>query len=429
MSLRVTVLLAVHNGEPWIRRCVESVLAQTFTDFELLVVDDASTDATVATIESFGDERIRILVNETNRGQVPSLNRGLREARGEVVARIDADDWCLPERLERQVAVLDAEPHVGLVGTWLDAVDADGRPVDRLTARLDSFAEFVYATLIMRVYVSHPAAAYRLAPVLALGGYDESTGPAEDKDLWRRLALERWDARIVPEPLVVYRLHDRQLSQVQAAYQRDVDGRSQERFLAALAPDAPLRPLRLLLAADGDLWREPVDPRMLLAGLELLLAGARERLRLEPAEAEQVEQLVAARLLEVARTKPWRPLARALAAYALDRLPPSERRAAASAFTRARATAPVVDVVRRGARSAANAAGGVPALRALEQPAKRSRLARRVYGKLVGGGGWTPRRSAGSATRSSRAMGRGRHTTCGLRTTCGRSRRSRRATR
>src|SRR5581483_10205302 len=173
-------------------------------------------------------------------------------------------------------------PRVGLVGTWMDVVGDDGRPLDRLTERLDSFAQFVYATLIMRVYVSHPSAVYRREPVLALGGYDEATGPAEDKDLWRRLALERWDARIVPEPLVVYRLHDRQLSQVQAAHQRDVDGRSQERFLAKLAPDAPHRPLRLLLAADPGLWRERVDAEELLAGLELLLAGGQERLRLDP---------------------------------------------------------------------------------------------------------------------------------------------------
>ncbi len=222
MTPRVTVLLAVHNGEPFVAEALESVLGQTFEDFELLVVDDASTDGTVATVTSFADPRIRLLRNERNLGQVPSLNRGLRESRGELVARLDADDRCLPTRLERQVAVLDSDPRIGLVGSWLELVDERGRRVGALEKRLDDFADFVFHTLIMRVWVSHPAAMYRLAPVLELGGYDEATGPSEDKDLWRRLLLARWDARIVPETLVGYRLHDAQLSQTRAARQQRV---------------------------------------------------------------------------------------------------------------------------------------------------------------------------------------------------------------
>ncbi len=304
MSPRVTVLLAVHDGEPYVRESVASVLDQTFQDFEFVIVDDASTDRTVELVESFRDPRIRLLRNERNLGQVPSLNRGLREARGEYVARIDHDDWCRPRRLERQVAVLDAQPDVALVGTWMDLVDEGGRPIARLRSTIADFPEFLFHTLIMRVLVSHPSAMYRREPVLRLGGYDESTGPAEDKDLWRRLALERWDARIVPEPLVVYRLHDAQLSQTRAAYQRDVDGESQERFLTALSPETPVHRLRLLLSNDAAFWTEDGDGT--LAGLDRLLADARVRLRLDDAEAGRVEQLVAGRVLEVAATRPWR---------------------------------------------------------------------------------------------------------------------------
>ena len=112
MTPRVTVLLAVHNGEPYVRDAVESVLDQTHRDFEFVIVDDASTDGTVVTIESFDDARIRLFRNERNLGQVPSLNRGLREARGAIVARIDADDVSRPTRLERQLAVLDADPRI-----------------------------------------------------------------------------------------------------------------------------------------------------------------------------------------------------------------------------------------------------------------------------------------------------------------------------
>jgi hypothetical protein len=376
MTPKVTVLLAVHDGEPFVDEAVRSVLDQTFTDFELLVVDDASTDDTVAIVEGLGDERVRILRNEHNLGQVPSLNRGLGEARGEYVARLDADDACLPTRLERQVEILDAEPRVGLVGTWMDAVDDRGRLLGRLQKTLDDYVDFVYHTLIMRVYVSHPSAMYRREPVLRLGCYDEATGPAEDKDLWRKLVLERFEARIVPEPLVRYRLHDLQLSQVRADYQRQVDAASQERFLAELAPDADAPAVRALLAADPDAWQH--DARTALRGVEAVLAGARARLALADDEARRLEQRVSLRLLEVANGRPWHPSARIVARSALAQLPPSTRRRRAAALV----TAPVV----LGARRSVRALAGVPGVAGIRARARRSPLARRLYGKAIGSG-------------------------------------------
>ena len=377
MTPKVTVLLAVHDGEPYVRRCIETVLSQTFEDFELLVVDDASSDETPRTVASFDDGRIRVLRNEMNLGQVASLNRGLREARGELIARIDHDDWCRPARLERQVAVLDVEPGVGLVGTWLQAVDEGGQTVSWLRETIDDYAQFVYQTLIMRVYVSHPSAMYRLSPVLELGGYNEATGPAEDKDLWRRLLLAGWDAHIVPEPLVVYRLHDAQLSQTRAEYQQRVDGESQERFLAELAPGLSVHAIRLGLADDPAFWRERLDAGELLRALAAILDGARARLGLGDAEAHRLEQLTARWLLRVARRRPWRAEALALAAWSLRRIPPQHRLAAATAQVASFPLAPLRLWMRRAGRALAR----LPALRG----ARRSRVARRVYGKLVGG--------------------------------------------
>lgn len=372
MTPRVTVLLAVHNGEPYVRDAVASVLSQTYGDFEFVIVDDASTDGTVATIESFGDERIRLLRNEHNVGQVPSLNRGLREARGEIVARIDADDVSLPTRLERQLAVLDADPRIGLVGSWMALVDERGRRVGSLRKTLADYVDFIFHTLIMRVWVSHPAAAYRREPVLALGGYDPATGPSEDKDLWRKLALERWDARIVPDELVKYRLHDAQLSQTRAAYQRDVDARSQDRFLATLAPGTPIDTVRMLLSDDSELWRTTIDFR----SLDAVFAGADERLGLDAAQGSRLRALVGRWLLGVAAGRPWTSQARAIAAYALSLIPRDERvRASFSAVPRAVA-APARIALAAGTRRALEAA---PSLR-------RWRAARRLYAKLLGGG-------------------------------------------
>jgi len=381
MTPKVTVLLAVYDGEPFLRRCVDSVLGQTYEDFELLVVDDASTDATPEILASYGDPRVRVLRNERNLGQVPSLNRGLGEARGEYVARIDADDWCRPERLERQLAVLDAEPTVGLVGTWMDLVDERGRPVARLRSTIADVAEFVFHTLIMRVLISHPAAMYRRQPVAALT-YDESTAPAEDKDLWRRLLLEGWRARIVPEPLVVYQLHDAQLSQTQAERQRRVDGESQERFLAQLRPGAEVHGLRLLLANDPALWTEPRLPDS--ASLHALLASAAERLGLAPADAERVRRLVVGHVLGVVRARPWRADARRLAAELVRQLPPDRRREAVLRNGAAYLLGPARLAAQRATSGVSALSERTPLLRALHAPVRRSRLARRLYGKLVG---------------------------------------------
>lgn len=374
MAPKVTVLMAVHNGEPYVREAVRSVLDQTFTDFELVVVDDASTDTTVATVEAFDDARIRLLRSEQNVGQVPSLNRGLREARGEYVARLDADDACRPDRLRRQVEVLDNEPRVCLVGTWMDAVDERGRRLGELRELLTDYVDFVYHTLIMRVYVSHPAAMYRRDPVLALGGYDETTGPSEDKDLWRKLALERYEARIVPEALVLYRLHDRQLSRTRAAYQRQIDGASQDRFLAQLAPGVPAIAVRLLLAGDRDAWAH--DAHASLRGVELVLASAPDRLGLDDEEARRLRELICERLLEVANAHPWHRSARIVADYAMRELP-SDRLMAAR---RQRLTALVVAPAVSGGRRVMRIAAGVAPLRSR---AKRSPLVRRLYGRAM----------------------------------------------
>jgi GT2 family glycosyltransferase len=390
---RVTVLLPVHNGEPYLRQAIESVLAQTLVDFELVVVDDASTDGTAATLASFTDSRIRVLRHEQNLGLVPSLNRGLREACGEYVARLDHDDYCLPTRLEHQAGLLDANPGVGLVGAWMDLVEAGGRRVGLLRSAIANYPEFIFQSLIGRVLIGHPSAMYRRAPVVDLGGYDESTLGAEDKDLWRRLALARWDARIVPEPLVAYRLHDRQSSQVRAAEHRKADARSQERFLAALSPQAPVRLVRLLLADDPAFWDECSDAgtsRAALAGLELLLADSRVRLELSPVEAARLERLVMGRLRRIAR-RGWRGRTMAfwrasppLAVRGLHALPSSEALLAAAPYGAAYVSAPVLRIAWVAERRLASSVAKSRGVRRLRGPAQRSRLARVLYSKLTG---------------------------------------------
>jgi glycosyltransferase involved in cell wall biosynthesis len=124
---RVTVVMAVYNAAQFLREAIASVLSQTYTDFELIVVDDASTDDSSAILRSYNDPRIRIIRHQTNLGASLSRNDALAAARGELIAIMDADDVCAPTRIERQVEFLQAHPAVGLVGCGIyDNIDASG---------------------------------------------------------------------------------------------------------------------------------------------------------------------------------------------------------------------------------------------------------------------------------------------------------------
>jgi len=139
---RVTVTMMVYNAERYLRQAIDSVLNQTFTDFELLFLDDASTDRSLEIIQSYSDPRIRLIRNENNRGVAYSRSKALPLARGEYVAVLDADDVALPERLQVQVSYLDSHPDICLVGSSCQVIEEDGsvrfiyhEPTDLLTIR------------------------------------------------------------------------------------------------------------------------------------------------------------------------------------------------------------------------------------------------------------------------------------------------------
>jgi len=206
---KVTVLIAVYNGERFLREALDSVLAQTFTDFELLVVNDGSTDETATILESYSDGRIRIITNRRNIGVVGSLRRGLNYARGEYIARIDADDIALPERLEKQVEYLDLHPEVGMVSSRCLVIDGDGRLVSSSSAQTP---EEIYYLLAFHDPIYNPTVTFRKALVLSLGGYgDDSVNRVEDYDLWVRISRR---AKIVEldEILAQYRIHSANLT-------------------------------------------------------------------------------------------------------------------------------------------------------------------------------------------------------------------------
>lgn len=207
---RVSLLIAVHNAAQFLRQAISSVLSQTYRDFELIVVDDFSSDGSLAILQSFGDPRIRIIKHDANLGASIARNDALAEARGEFVAILDADDVCAPERLERQVAFLEANPKVGLVGCGIyDNTDVNGTVLHRSQLPLDN--QTIQRTLMNEWCFLHSSIMFRKSLQEVVGGYREAFEPAEDHDFVLRI-LELCHAHNLPEPLVSYRLNPKGLS-------------------------------------------------------------------------------------------------------------------------------------------------------------------------------------------------------------------------
>lgn len=203
----ISVLMAVHNGEAFLREAIESVLVQSFEDFEFIIVDDGSQDRSVELIESFADARIRLLRNAGNQGLAASLNRGLEAARGEFVARMDADDIALPNRLEVQIGYMREHTAVGACGA-ARIVRRGGeerlhntQPADRLKY------EFLLGNPL-----AHPTVMLRKSALVAHGlKYNPAYRYAQDYDLWARMQ-DVCDVANLSVPVLIYREHSAQAS-------------------------------------------------------------------------------------------------------------------------------------------------------------------------------------------------------------------------
>ena len=228
---RVTVLMSVHNGGRWLRPAIDSVLAQTWRDFEFLILDDASTDDSVAQIETIQDPRVRLIRLPENIGLTRSLNCGLHAARGEIIARQDSDDLSAPERLAKQIAFLDSHPKVAVVGAQARLIDAEGRSRGNRDLPIEP-ASVRWLSLLDNPVI-HTAATFRTRIIREeLGGYDESFPCCQDYDLWTRV-MARHDIRNLRERLVQVREHGGSIS----ATRRAEASNMVERVVRRLAPD------------------------------------------------------------------------------------------------------------------------------------------------------------------------------------------------
>ena len=229
------MLLAVHDGERYLGAAVASALGQTSSDLELLVVDDASTDRTAEILADVAQARLRVIRNDERLGLAGSLNRGLDEARGKYIARLDADDVALPRRLEHQLARVLSSPRVGVLGSAVLEID-DGNRVGRLHQMPTGAGAVRWAALFSSPFF-HPSV-FVERDLLERNGlrYDTSFEESEDYELWSRL-LGVADGDNLPDPLVLYRVHAAQASQRRRELQRECQLRVARPRIAALAPE------------------------------------------------------------------------------------------------------------------------------------------------------------------------------------------------
>jgi glycosyltransferase involved in cell wall biosynthesis len=197
--------MPVRDGERWLGDAIASLGAQSFADFELLIINDGSTDMTgqIAGEAAQRDPRIRIIALPPS-GVVAALNRGLDDARGKYIARLDADDRAQPSRLGRQVDFLSAEPRIGLVGSWADIIDAGGRTIGRLQPEAAPAA--LARVLAQHNPILHSSVMWRTDLSAAVGRYRAAFEAAEDYDLWLRMS-ERILIANIPDCLLQYRRH------------------------------------------------------------------------------------------------------------------------------------------------------------------------------------------------------------------------------
>jgi glycosyltransferase involved in cell wall biosynthesis len=238
----VSVIMPAYNAAAFVSAAIESVLAQTFREFELLVIEDGSTDATGELLRTFHDPRLVILPNERNLGLVTSLNRGIAAARGEYIARMDADDWSYPGRLALQVTYLEQHPEIGILSCAYQVTDKALNPIqERILPETDvAIRRDLYCKYEC---FCHPAVMLRRIALPETEWYRHAWFPAEDRDLWLRI-LEVWQGANLPHVLHKKRDHVQSISNQNSRIQSDlviqitVESLKRERAPAEISSEA-----------------------------------------------------------------------------------------------------------------------------------------------------------------------------------------------
>lgn len=207
---KLSVIMSVYNGEKYLREAIQSILDQSFSDFEYIIINDGSTDCTAKILASFDDQRIKIITNQQNIGLTAALNKGLVLAKGEYIARMDADDVSLSFRFKKQIDILDNNSNVVLVSGNIDLINSEGKVWYKI--RRNRHPGIVAWFLLFYNYLGgHSQVMFRRQLVSYLGGYSKEYRYSQDHDLWQRLSNEG-DIVILPEVILLCRCHNESVS-------------------------------------------------------------------------------------------------------------------------------------------------------------------------------------------------------------------------
>ena len=304
MNPRVTVLMSVYNGLPHLQAAIDSTLAQSLGDFELLIVHDAGTDGSLDLIRSYSDPRIRLVLNEHNLGTARTMNRGIELARTHYVARLDQDDVSMPRRLEAQLAFMEAKPELDVTCTWEYGLDHSGRRIRNWRTEVVNAGGFLGPLALGKCPIWHPSIMFKRQAFLDAGGFDPSMSPVEDFEVTMRLALKGYRAGVVPEYLVGQRDHDARQSVTKVEVQRRRTREVHESMIRRFCGEDDPEVLGYLLRMEAQWWHRcgsKADVVALLEGLDAMLARMERELGLRSTEAETLRETVYGRIGSGAR--------------------------------------------------------------------------------------------------------------------------------
>ena len=229
----ISVIMSVYNGEEYLAEAIRSVVNQTFENWELIIINDCSKDKTSEILAEFSsqDERIKVHTNEVNLKLPASLNKAISLCCGKYIARMDADDICLPDRLEKQYKFMEENSDVALSSCRFMTVKNGVYISGGAGGRCDN--EAIRALLLVTNPILHPGVIAK-AEVMKKFNYDTTLTCTEDLELWTRMAIENQKMQIIPECLLIYRLHDKQITSTTLERQHTEVLKIQEKYYGAL---------------------------------------------------------------------------------------------------------------------------------------------------------------------------------------------------
>ena len=271
MKPSISVIMSVYNGETYLAEAIESVRAQLFQDWELIVINDCSTDSTSEILAGFTqmDERIKVYTNEVNLRLPSSLNKAVGLCSGKYIARMDADDICLPDRLEKQYKFMEEHPEVALSSCRFLTVKNGVYQIGAAGGRCDHQA--LRAMLLVSNPILHPGVIAK-AEVMKAFPYDPSHTCTEDLELWTRMVMGEQKIAVLPEYLLIYRLHDKQITSTTMEKQHTEVLRVQQKYYGALLHEMDEEMKEFYI--HGIYFRERVDIKQFLAYAKWLQKAA-----------------------------------------------------------------------------------------------------------------------------------------------------------